>query len=444
MVHVLLTFGLLWSQESSPVPAWRQVLNRAAYAMNVGSPETAGIFQEAFGQAERVADGGLAKAIVSSFYSMILTRQERYGESEQMLRAAMAVFNRYPREAGGEHVAALNNLAYVLHQTGRREEELKCLHLAMERAERIRPVDPMMVVPILGNLAMLYVESGDFRHAREVLDKAVPYENDSRVAQHRYRMPLLNAASEFHLERGETREALEKAALSVKIAEQSREGESAELSGPLHQLARVELAMGRLSAAERHWKQRLAIIRQQRSKDYPHLASILVPLASLARLQGRDAEAEEMLREAGRIAELSRRNAVLAVVQHEMALLEVNRKRFVKAEPLFRSSLALTANAIGTRNNEYARCLSDFAATLAAMRKYEAAEAALGEAIRTTEQIRTRPDPMLPAMLNTHAKLLVKLKRKDEARQVQARAQALRAAGASEGFGQTVDVLELK
>lgn len=444
MLHVLLTFGLLWSQESTPVPAWRQVLNRAVYAMNVGSPETAGIFQEAFGQAERVADGGLAKAIVSSFYSMILTRQERYGESEQMLRAAIGVFDQYPRLALGEHIAALNNLAYVLHQTGRREEELKCLHLAMERAEWIRPVDPMIVMPILGNLAMLYVESGDFRHARDILDKAEPYENDSRVAQHRYRMPLLNAASEFHLERGELREAREKAALSVKIAEQSQEGESIELSGPLHQLARVEMAMGRLSAAERHWKRRLAILRQHRSKDYPHLASILVPLASLARVQGRGAEAEEMLREAARIAELCNRPAVLAVVQHERALLEVSRKRNAEAESLFRSSLAMTASAIGTKNTEYVSCLADFSATLAALRKYEEAEAALGEAIRTTEQIRTRPDPTLPAMLHTHAKLLSKLNRKDEAKRVQAREQAMRAAAASEGFGQTVDVLELK
>ncbi|MBS1826862.1 MAG: tetratricopeptide repeat protein [Acidobacteria bacterium] len=436
-MHSFLLFFLF-------LPEWRQALDRAIQLMHTGSAQTEPAFRDATSKAAAIGDGGMAKAIVSTYFSLVLVRQERYAEAEPMLLESLSVFERNPEQAPGEHIAALNNMAYLLHQTGRREAEVQYLSDAAQQAESMRPVDAVILVPILGNLAMLYVERGDFANARVILERARAHETDPRVAQHRFRMPLLNAASEYHLERGELREAREKAALSLRIAEQSNEGESAELPGPLHQLARVELAMGHLSAAERHWKRGLEILRQHRSRDYPQLASILMPLASLARVQGRGEESEQMLREAARIAELSKRTSVLAVVQHELALLQASRKRYAQAESLYRSSLALTASFIGTRNSEYASCSSDFAVTLASMGKYAEAERVLREAIVTTEQIRAVPDPALAGLLHGHAKLLLKLKRKDEAKQVEARAQALRDSGAVGALGQTVDVLELK
>jgi len=443
-VFVMLTLSVLWGQDGRAWPEWRQRLDDAIGLLDAGSPETAAAFARASESAGSVADGGLAKAVVASVSSMLLIRQERYREAEELLVASLAVFDRNPAAAIAEHVAALNNMAFLLRLTRRGDKELEYLALSAQRAEQMRPAKPIILVPILGNLAMRRVEGGDIDGTMSILEKARVYETDPSVAQHRYRIPLLNAASEVHLQRGEPKLAREKAALAVKIMERAGGGDEVELAGPLHQLARVEMDMGLLSAAERSWKRSLEIVRRRRGKDYPQVATVLVPLASLARLQGRMEEAEGMLQEAARIAELSRRPAVLAVVQHEMGKVYTDRKRYREAERLYRSSLAMTANAIGTRNSEYGVCLTDLAYSLAAQRKYVEAEKLLREAIRTKEEIGGASSFSLPLLLERHAELLERLKRKDEAKTVLARLQALRAAGAGDPGGNTIDILELR
>ncbi|MBL8221371.1 MAG: tetratricopeptide repeat protein, partial [Bryobacterales bacterium] len=178
--------------------------------------------------------------------------------------------------------------------------------------------------------------------------------------------------------------------------------------------------------------------------DYPQIASILVPLASLGRVQGRLVEAEAMLHEAARIAELSRRTYVLSVAKHELGKVYADRKRHGEAERLYRASLGLTGDSVGTRNTEYAVCLADLAYSLAAQRKYVEAEVLLREAIRTKEEIGGSSSFSLPVLLERHAQLLGKLKRKEESKHVLARLKALLAAGGGDPNGQTVDVLELK
>lgn len=442
-LFIMLSLCVLWSQEGGAVPEWRQRLDDAIQLLESGSPDAAAAFERAAASTGSVADGGLAKATVSSVSSMLLIRQERYREAEQLLLDSLAVFDRHPTAAIAEQVAALNNMAFVLRQTGRREKELEHLALGAERAELIRPATPVILVPILGNLATRYIEGGDIDRTLAILEKARAYETDPSVSQHRYRIPLLNAASEVHLQRGEPRLAREKAALALRIMERAQ-GDEVELVGPLHQLARAELELGQLSAAERRWKQSLEIVRKRRSRDYPQVASLLVPLASLGRVQGRLEEAESMLQEAARIAELSRRPAVLAVVQHEMGKVNSDRKRHAQAERLYRSSLAMTRESIGTRNTEYAVCLSDLAYSLEAQRKYVEAETVLREAIRTKEEIGGFPSFSLLTLLERHAQLLQRLKRKEEANQVQARVKALRSSGSGDPGGQTIDILELK
>lgn len=433
----VLSFGILCGQSE---PQWRQLLNRAVTLRDARSPDTEKAFRSASESARSVSDGGLAAALVDAQFAFALIRWQRYPEAEPLLRGTLAVF-------GGrdpvEHLMAVNNLAAVYQKTGQHEQELHHRLLAVKLAEAAQPPDPLLIVPTLGNLALYYAENADMAKVAPVLERAKAYEADPRVTNHPERVSLLVASSEYYLQRGEFQLARDKAAQAVKITEQAGLTSGLELMGPLHQLARAEMELGRWSVAQRTWKRSLEIVREHRSKNYRQLVSILVPLATLARLQGRTTESEDLLREAERTAELSRQPYVQAVVQHELANLYVARKRYAQAEPLFRSSLVLTAGAVGTRNAEYAVCLADFADALAALRKYTEAESVLRKAIETTEQVRSPSDPVLLLLLDNHARLLQKLKRKEEARQVQARAKALRSSGATAPYEQTVDILGL-
>lgn len=339
---------------------------------------------------------------------------------------------------------AINNLASACQQTGRSRCELEYRLRAVQVAEQVQPPDATLVVPLLGNLAVYYAQNGRIADITGIVEKAKAYEADASVANHPVWTPLLIAHSEYHLQRGEFKLARERAAKALQVAEQSGGARGFELAGPLHQLARAEMELGRWSVAERHWKRSLAILQTHRSRDFPQVAAILIPLASLARLQGRKEECEQLLREAERIAELGRQSSTQAVVQRELANLYATRKRHAQAEPLFRSSLALTAASIGTRNAEYAICSFDFTGTLIALRKYAEAESLLRESIQKTEQLRTSFEPALLLLLDRHAQVLRKLKRNDEAKQVQARAQALRDSGVTDAYGHTVDVLGLR
>ncbi|MBS1826863.1 MAG: tetratricopeptide repeat protein [Acidobacteria bacterium] len=406
MLFTLLTGCLLWSQEAPPIH-----------------------------------DGTIAQAIADVERAAALHRRERYREAEQLLLGTLAVLGQH---APVEYLAAVNKLAQVYQMTGQRDQELRYRLLAVKAAEAVQPADPALIVPVLGNLALHYAGNADMTSVAQMLEKARTLAADPRVVNHPVLVSLLMAHSEYHLQRGEFQLARDKAATAVRIKEQAGLTGELELMGPLHQLARAEMELGRWSVAERHWKRSLEMVRLHRGKDYPQAAGIFIPLATLARLQGHTTESETLLREAERIAELSRQPYARAVVHHELANLYVTSKRHAQAAPLFRSSLALTAGTIGTRNAEYANCLSDLAGALLELRKYAEAETALREAIQTAEQLRFSTDPALLPLLDRHAQLLQKLKRKAEARQVQARAQALRATGVGNGSGQTVDILGLR
>jgi len=443
-VLALLSLGLLWSQETGALPEWRLRLDRAIALDKERSPGVEKTFLEAAQSARSAADGGLAHAVVSAHFSVTLLRLERYRETEQLLLPTLPVFDRHPGRAPVEHLLSMNNLASVYQQTGQAQRELQYRLLALKVAELVRPPDATLVVPLLGNLAVYYAQNGRIADVAALVEKAKVYEADASVANHPVWTPLLIAHSEHYLQRGEFKAARDRAAQALKIAEQAGYASAIEVVGPLHQLARAEMELARWSVAERHWKRSLETVRAHHSRDFPQVASFLIPLATLARLQGRMEECEELLREASRIADLSRQPYMQAVVKRELANLYAARKRHTQAEPLFRSSLALTAGSIGKGNAEYAICLFDFAGTLTALRKYAEAEMLLREAIQRTEQLRTSFEPALLLLLERHAQVLRKLKRNEEAKQVQARAQALRSSGVTDTYGHTVDVLGLR
>ena len=441
---VVLFFGTVWGQLAAPEPEWRIKLNTALELLEAGSTDAVGAFESAQRTAQSVADGGLAQAVVLSHFSALLIRLERYKEAEQTLQLALAAFDRNPGQAVAENVLSLNNMALVYRQTGQPAFESKYLTMAVQKAESIHPIEPMIFIPTIGNLAIFYMELGDYNRTKALLERAQAFEQHPSVAKSLLRLPLLVAASEVALQQGNYDVARDKATLALRIGENSRVGGEMDLVGALHQLARAEMELGHLRAAQIHWQRSVQIIEKHRSRNFPQLATMFLSLSSIAREQGKYDESKSLLQEATRVAEITQRMSVLAIIHHEKARLQMDRKRYAEAEALLRTSLDSTSKYRGKNNTEYASCLSDLALSLTAQRKYADADKMTLEAIATTEQIRAPTDPELLILLERHAELLGKLRRKDEARQVHARVQKMREAGFAHPANHTLDVLELK
>lgn len=268
----LLAVSVLWlvgAVAAQPAAEWRVLLNKAVSLRDSGAPDAEAAFEEAAAKAKFLGDSGLAMAIVSNNLSVLLLRQGRYDTAEEKLTSAIRIYEQLADAPAVEVAAALHNLGFLKRQVGKREEEEAYFRLAVERMEKHKPVNAMVLVQMLGNLALHYVENGRLPAAVPLLESASRYETEAVVSQHPFRVPLLIASSEFHLQRGETQVAREKAALALRIVENAKWLRDLEIAGPLHQLARTEMEMGRLREAETHWKRSLDIIRARRSESYP-------------------------------------------------------------------------------------------------------------------------------------------------------------------------------
>ena len=94
------------------------------------------------------------------------------------------------------------------------------------------------------------------------------------------------------------------------------------------------------------------------------------------------------------------------------------------------------------RNRQYFICISKLADSLAALGRHKDSELELANATRLMDGIMSPADPVGLQLWEQYADVLRKRNRKEEAKQAQTKARKLRAAGATAGYGQTVDGLD--
>jgi len=163
---------------------------------------------------------------------------------------------------------------------------------------------------------------------------------------------------------------------------------------PQHDLALIAASRGDYAAAESQLREALVMGRRTLGDRHPNLALALNNLGRMLREQGKYDEAASVIQEALRIGlpALGPRHPMIAIYKSNLALVQLARKQAGEAEPLLRDALEIrlrTPGIVPMRRRIFpdddwsaGATKSLLGATLAALGRYDEAEATLLEARR--------------------------------------------------------------
>lgn len=248
----------------------------------------------------------------------------------------------------------LNNLAIVLHGSGRRAEAATLLREAIERAQAAAGPRHEIALMLLANQGQMLRIEGRFAEAAAVQRELLAHRRQALGPRHADTMASMEALAGLLRQLGDPAQAepLYREALALREA----------TDGPTHlatlitmnELAHTLLDRGAAAEAEQLLLDILARGEPALGPRHPHIVVVRGNLAAMLMRQRRYAEAEPRLVEALALA-----RQVLGVdapntlsVQHNLANLYRATQRDYAAEPLLRDALARLQGRFGPAHPE--------------------------------------------------------------------------------------------
>jgi len=246
-----------------------------ALALEAGSTRTA---------AEALASQGL-----------MLTRQEKLGAAEAMLRAALREQETVFGAEAAETAETAMYLTEALREAGRTDEarELIEVHLGAMR-RKLASGDPILL-RLEGYQANLLLQLGELDGAEHLFQKML--EHRSRLLESNSALldTALNGLGTVAYQRGRTRAAADYFAQALAVGERSLGRDSPALAINLNNLASIYEEMGDYANAEPLMRRALAIAEQRADEGGKYLAQQRQNLGRLLMLAGRAEEAHDWL-----------------------------------------------------------------------------------------------------------------------------------------------------
>jgi tetratricopeptide (TPR) repeat protein len=438
---VSISFASLGHGEA---PLWRATLERAIQLRNAGSEEARALFLEALAQTREVPDGGLALAQVGNDLAVDHQAHGRHLEAEQLLRSTLLVYQHNPQAAPLDLAATMHNLAISCRALSRRDESEALHQKSLSIFERVGGPNHPKLALALSFLGFLYAEQGRLADADPLFLRAIRIGTAAAGPDNPDLIFSLSGLAMLKRLRGDSLGARKTVMRASRIAESAYGPDSIRVGAVLHQLAQLDFEIGQLKSAESLWRRSLEIIQKRRAPEHPDALNIMVQLGDIARLRGRYREAQALLTYAAAAADQPGGGPMLAVALHHLAVLYAKRGQHEIAEPIFLRSLAITDRDLGSRNIEWAICADNFARTLIALKRTDKAEEWTRSAIAAVEQSNATRHPFFLEILRDHARVLRKLGRKDQAKDISARIETMLASGAGRTSDYTVALSELR
>jgi tetratricopeptide (TPR) repeat protein len=264
-----------------------------------------------------------------------------------------------------------------------------------------------------------------FRTAAAVHEKALG-------PSHRDVATSLNNLAALYKDQGKYAEAEGLHRRALVIWEKALGPDHPDVATSLNNLAALYGGQGRYAEAEPLHQRALAIREKALGPDHPDVATSLNNLAALYDYQGRYAEAEPLYQRALAIWEkaLGREHPDVATSFNNLALLYAKQGQYAQAEPLHQRALAIREKGLGPDHPEVSTSLNNSAELYRAQSRYIEVEPLYQRALAIVEKALGPDHPNVATVLENYARLLRETKRGAAASEMEARAQAIRAAHA--------------
>jgi tetratricopeptide (TPR) repeat protein len=293
--------------------------------------------------------------------------------------------------------------------------------------------DPLAEARLLNSLAALHQVLGNYAVALPLYQRSLRIREDILGPEHPDTATSLNNLAWLHQDQGQyaVAEALCRRALAIR--ERVLGPDHPDTASTLNNLAALFREHGRYTESESLFQRVLAIKEKALGPEHPDTATSLNNLAGLYRSQGQYVAAVPLYRRALAIREkaLGPEHPDTATSLNNLALLYASQGQYAAAEPLYRRALEITEKALGPEHPDMATSLNNVAGFYDSQGQYAAAEPLFRRALAIQEKVLGPEHPDLATTLENYASLLRRIVRKAEARAVEARAKAIRAAHAS-------------
>jgi CHAT domain-containing protein/tetratricopeptide (TPR) repeat protein len=285
----------------------------------------------------------------------------RYGEAEEALQRALAIWEKAFRPNDPDVARVLNDLGIVYWEQGRYGDAERLYKRALAIRESARNV-PRDVAQSLSNLGLLYWREGKYAEAEEFYQRALAIDEKALGQNHPDVAAILGNLGEVYYEQGNYVDAEELLKRELSIREKLG-AINTELATNLNDLANVYYRQGKYADAEPLFKRSLAIYEKALGPDHPRVADSLNNLALLYEDQGRYADAESLHERSLAITQkaLGPDHPSVASSLNNLASLYEQQGRHADAEPLYKRSLAIREKALGPDHPDVASSLNNLA-----------------------------------------------------------------------------------
>jgi tetratricopeptide (TPR) repeat protein len=348
------------------------------------------VIQDGFTQREKRQWAECAVRAVNRTFPLV--EFANWAQCERLLPQALACASSVETYVFEFREAArlLGAAGYYLHDRARLSDAEPLLQRALTISERVLGPEHPDVATSLNGLALLYRAKGRYAEAEPLYQRALAIFEKVLGPVHPHVAACINNLALLYHDQRRYREA-----------------------EPLCQRA-------------------LAIFEKAHGPDHPDVATVLNNLAELYRGEGSYADAEPLHQRALAIREksLGPDDPSVATSLNNLALVYQQQRKYDQAESLYRRALATNEKALGPEHPNLAGGLTNLASLHRDQGKYDQAEPLYQRAVAVMERALGPDHPRVVTVLESYAVLLREMKRGVEARELEAHAQAIRAAHA--------------
>jgi len=326
---------------------------------------------------------------------------EQFSEAEALLLAIQPAMERVIGPTDPHGASLLIELGRLYRVTGRVEESEKVLHRAVRTLESTPGTETTLTGRSLLELGTTYYAMGRHPQAIRVLSRGLPVFE---------KMPPQAESAQFWVN-----------------------------------LGNVRFSVGQLKEAETAWRRALGVL--DRLPDLQLLKAItLCYLGNLKLAQSHRAEAESLILEATAIAQAQQGHGKgLLPILHSLATLYASRGEFQGAEKTYGQALDIALATGGSRHPDTAVIFQSLGKLRTLEKRFDEAAALYERALESLEKSLGEQHPLYFSYLAEYTACLRKMNRTAEAKQLEARARAIRENNRIQTLaGDTVDVRELQ
>jgi tetratricopeptide (TPR) repeat protein len=402
---------------------WKEALNLANRFRDSGSPGA----DAEYAKAEELVNTGQQQALerIWNDWSTFRIKLGQYERAEPLLRKSLAA---YAAAGTANSMAAgvvMYNLALVERAMGHaaNAESLykKSLAIFETKAGAASKALPLG----MSELAMLYLETGRLEDARRCMKRALNTGQKILGSQDAAMAGWLVEMSEVDRQARDYDSARADINQAQRTLERSPTQNPLQMARVVNQLARIEYETGHYSKASDYWRQTLTLMSNGRSDSQEEMLAVKASLGRVMAATGKFDESEEMLMSIVHSAEGAGFTTPLVTALRYLGILYMETKRYDLAHTLLLRSYTLTERKIGPEAVSTAICLNDLVAALLALGRPGEAETFSRRAVTVISQTRS-PAPAWVDLLETHSRVLAKLKHRREAAQFARQVRELR------------------